>query len=620
MKPLKSVIFLSSSIPDRQFEKIKKLLQKNKLTCFGLRYDFYNDERISKLGNAVNFLDTYCPKSDYINIHKTSAEWATRWHTQDKFSSLISENNINLGKVYDYHFHFYLIAVLRIFVMVQNFFRENEIEEVHIVLAKYRHESLELNDKTPLLEIITSFLAKDNGIKVVNHFKTEKNKTLLNFFGNFFFILKTFWFHSQNIFFIKVSNLFLRAPLKRSNCTSKLLFVQSSHSILDIAKECNIAQIGRGIWVYTGRHSKILPIKQYLALDFSGKTNHLWVSQKLRIKLFRIVCRDLNNRNYFNYRKSNLLPVISKYLYYLFTNEFEKTHRQIGTAEKIFKSETPSAVIADNSVMPTERLYFLMAKAKKIPTIEMHHGVVHDQFLINYPKYNISDKNIVLGELDFKKKIKQGGDTCKYVIGGCARFDSYIASNKPKIGNARNTVRIGVTLDKISKYYGYIGIHNSIENQLIKYLHTVLSLNLDNVVFTFRLRHGVKNSGIYRSIISSYPNLKIEDASSFETKNWLQSLSVLITDYSTIGLEAVLLDIPVIILNFGIYKDPIGYEVSKAFCVVENQVEYKENLVSILKFPQRNASHRAQFSRYGLNYKDHGTKSSTAAIINGLIN
>ncbi len=124
-----------------------------------------------------------------------------------------------------------------------------------------------------------------------------------------------------------------------------------------------------------------------------------------------------------------------------------------------------------------------------------------------------------------------------------------------------------------------------------------------------------QNFDIYKELIKEFGVNNASVVKHYNLFNLLLSCDCLITKYSTVGLEAMILGKPVICLNF--YQDKIHYILNKAAFELSNCNELPLLIKEIFENPLLKSKERKKFvEKY--NYKNDGlaTKRVYRIIIN----
>ena len=153
-----------------------------------------------------------------------------------------------------------------------------------------------------------------------------------------------------------------------------------------------------------------------------------------------------------------------------------------------------------------------------------------------------------------------------------------------------------------------------------KYYKNIIEVvrQMPEFIFCFKTRPNYVPAFLLE-LIREYEIKNYEIVESVDFQEWLSSLGALITEYSTIGLEAMIFDIPVHILNLSGWTDPVGYECSGAVDVVQDSSELYTALLTSIENPKRLAQQRAEFVRYALTYTDGTAAKHTAQVISKLL-
>jgi len=624
---MKSILLLSSSMTFSDWVCAEKILKDSQTQGYILAYDRYICSQMHRIANKVLLIDDYFPQTEWQNINKLATEWGTKWYLQPGLEKKMVWSDIQLASIVLYPLHYTFNAILRLCVMITRLIDEQKPDRLEFFLRNWEPTSISPNDQDPLLEIVAKHIASQRGLKIVNHAD-------ITFITNAFILARANAKNKIRLFLRelrKLSRRFrrlkYRIPPPNKTHSKRILFAQSSHSILEIAQILKDDDVAYSLWVTLGRRpcsirAGHIDLEAYIPLKFSSVYRR---ATRLLSRQYMAICSEIAAKQFFIFYDIDLLPIIQVWIKYLIYNEFPRLVLNIEAADKIIREYKPNMVFADNSLLEVERIFFLLACKYNILKIESLHGMLNNFFFLMFPIYqNIADRLLLLGEFGKDKKIALGGTPERYLLAGYARFDSYFAC----IANANVTglqnkqpLRIGITCEKLYKFYGLAGILNSLEAVHVKYYKYILKAaqKMPNVIFSFKTRSNYGKHPLLKELINEFGIKNFEILETVKIEEWFSSLSALITDFSTMGLEAMIFDVPVVILNLSGWADPVGFESSDAVDVATSDDELYQALLANMANPKNRAQKRMKFVRYALADTEGTAAKRTAQILFDLL-
>lgn len=233
-------------------------------------------------------------------------------------------------------------------------------------------------------------------------------------------------------------------------------------------------------------------------------------------------------------------------------------HESQVNCEEIFRKIKPRAIVVGSDITSQGRIACRLAKSAGIPTSCLMHGV-----FANNPMHglHIAERYLVHG-VNAKKFLSSLGFPAERVgVCGAPYLDSY-----PKqTGEMNEAVRRNLKLDPSKPYVlaATSGPGNTISHkhhtQTIETLCRA-SIQLPDVQIVSKL-HRKDHVNYYNQVLARVPgaNLHIvpygEEGYPDDIFDWLQGSSILLTGGSAVAIEAMLLDVPVVTMDFA---DEIG--------------------------------------------------------------
>ncbi len=610
----------------RDWVRARRIVHETDTQAFILSYDWAVCQESRYMDKQPTLLDKYLPRSEWSKINDLSAEWGMKWYLQPGLQDKMMWSDINLASVVQYSFHYTLNTILRLNSIMTRLIDDQKPDRLELFLRDWVPRSIVPNENEPLLELVAIHVASQQGVEVVNYAKDEIfTNTVCWGFAKAKNMSRSILREAQKIASRLSVSVNASPPASKTDISQHALFVESARSIAEITQAFQEGDSWDSLCVAFGRQSNSTTVRYK---DMMGSTSLKMSSVYQRANRFfagqhAAIRSSLAESRFFTSYGVDLLPVLEHWIEYLIHTEYPRLALNIEAAEKILRDYQPDVVLADNSLLELGRMFLLLARKHDVLTIELQHGLLFDIIVLAFPEHYITERNIFWGELDRDKQIARNGEPSRFTLGGSARFDTYFSYlnvlNTTDHSN-KQPLRIGVTCERQYKFYGLIGVHNTMEAIYSKYYQYIIEAarKMPEVIFSFK----TKNRSILpllRDHIVAYGIENYEIVETVRFEEWFSSLSALITDYSTMGLEAMIFDVPVLILNLTGWDDPVGFESSMAVDVVQTAEELYQALSDNMENPDRLARQRAEFLRYALADTEGTAAKKTAGLIAELI-
>jgi len=236
-------------------------------------------------------------------------------------------------------------------------------------------------------------------------------------------------------------------------------------------------------------------------------------------------------------------------LSYLFLIYFPEMVRYIEIINNMLSIEQPKLLVVMNEINTIGNIAVFVAKQRRIKTLCIQHGVIGD--ILGFTPVSV-DKITVWGNSSRRALIKKTVPKEKIIITGASKFDNIGKFNEEITKNIAR--EIGLDLSK--KYVLFTTQNIPLIEETVKHLCiAVKSISgLQLVIKTHPAEYSIKNyqqiikkSGVKGIVTSKYLYYLIEGC------------SAMITVASTTGLEALIMEKPLITLNFFGKTDPMPY-------------------------------------------------------------
>lgn len=364
--------------------------------------------------------------------------------------------------------------------------------------------------------------------------------------------------------------------------------------------------------------------------DFNNfKINMIaYLASRKFIRMWKTISEDPNFQKHFIYHGINCWEVLKETMEMIFSGGAGGVIQNVEIIKRILKSENPSAIVSTGGRNSFIRSVFYYAKSKEIPTILIQYGNISGGAIWICP----ITADIMCVQSKKEKQFLEGiyGNQGKIVHTGQPRFDlmrsrflNIEKSNllkKYNIDNERKIVLFTSVpyVEKIGRVDAALSM-----NEYLKFIQCFYkaSQQLSNVQFVIK-PHPNENPEIHQEMVNrngENDNLFLMDNGA-DTFELIHLCDLLITFHSTSGLEAVVLDKPVVTVNMTERPDPMDYaERGVAIGIYEEQNLHNAIYNALYDDEVRNSLSKAR-KQYVMDYLlDGKAKERIVDVIEGMV-
>jgi len=298
----------------------------------------------------------------------------------------------------------------------------------------------------------------------------------------------------------------------------------------------------------------------FLPLSAYNNIGHRLSRHKNYQGVFKALLSDNNFIKIFTYKNIPILDMIYDKLSSIFLEDFPRICENIDLVRGLCEKNNVKLVVLRNDSKELEKTVIYTCRLFNIPSLAVQHGVLA---LDNGHYIVIADKVAVWGQASIEKYKRFGNDIRKFEITGNPRFD-ILPDWRPKITRELFFRKLGLDVHKktilfasqqVNKFTSYwtddffIAMAREIINLIKESVNKQLIIKTDPY----------EDPGSYKEMIrrGNYNNISI--AENMHIYDLLFYSDILLTLDSTVGLEAMLFDKPVVTLNLGKRKDRVLY-------------------------------------------------------------
>ena len=544
----------SKLISDQEFDRIiftNDLMDKMQTSWF---------DKVKTLGQYEEELN--CSYSGYEEAHNMIEYWKripVNSHHKKQLDELLKYESISILDILQSNLQIYYLS--RII---------GHIKLVEKIIEYEKPAEIFINNTSDYITRIFFLLGKAKGIKVNGVIKTIGK----NFYAN---EILPFLRFSKSCY-RNIIQLFPKWNFKQTKKKNNksILFLSFNHRNLNTAHPVFSEMDNRGancLFIHNSNqgvqylNSNNLNYRSFN--DFNNFKINLqtYLESRKFIKMWMIISKDLNFQKYFNYNGINYWEVIREIMEMIFSGGATGVIQNIEITKRILRTENPSALVSVGDRNSFVRSVFYYARKHKTPTILVQYGIIFGSAIWNSPitadimcVESKKDKQFLEGISGNQEKILHTGQPMYDIVG-----ERYCNSNKSdfckKYNIEKNKKIILFTSVPYTEKIGMVDAALS-KNEYIAMIKCFYntSQQLPDAQFIIKL-HPNENPEMHQEMInckSVNNNLFFIDKES-DTIELIHFCDLLITTFSTSGLEAIVLDKPVITINLTGQPDLVDY-------------------------------------------------------------
>jgi hypothetical protein len=281
--------------------------------------------------------------------------------------------------------------------------------------------------------------------------------------------------------------------------------------------------------------------------------------------------------NLFTENKEN--KKLLRYLEYGLSIFSQVLTRWLNTLAGAFRQWPPALILVNNDLENIRRSAALLAKRTGIPVVNIQHGLINGS-----PQYSlgVSDLHLVWGEMFLKILKKCGIESHSLLAAGPVHYDGH----QPTF---RYEERQSVTRLLYAAQPASFEIPQPVCDHLID-LHNHLAVNNSDleVVIRFHPREPKALRKRTKGAADTTPNLVVSEEPDIMVD--LQSCHAVSTVFSTVALDAVVLQKPVLLLDFAGQSHRFPFERTPPFFEVRGEKDFFDSIQKATAWSQSSAS------------------------------
>jgi len=495
--------------------------------------------------HSVGFreVENYIDNEAYEKLGRYTEDLADSWYKQHENSFVFK--GISLCP----------LIRLRVRTFFLNFLKRFELVTKMISLEK-PDEIVIVNNGDSLSKLIV-FLSERSNVKVKSVSSSLKVKESFNDFRAYFEdLMKSFIInHATNI--LKIF-MFKRAKIKGR---FKVLS-WGSHKFFSVISELNKQK--PVLVLEKDRYSQLQLLRNNINYKCASPLFSKARNDRKRItKSLLSFVSEKTFQDSFEYKGIKFGNIMSEDFVKWVLNLFYETLETIVVYDKIIRRYKPDVILLEQDSIPYTRTIVGVGKKHNVRSLIIQHGLTATR-LGFFPI--MADKFAAWGELSKEKLIEWGSEKDKIELTGYTRLDNYVK----KETREKVCRELGLSAGKKIVVYAALSGESAVARNLgrrktARALFTAMK-QLPDVQLIVK-KHPAENDDMLERLLLEaglkdvviLKNLDARIVKTFSLMELLNACDLLITMYSTVGLEGIALDKPLITLNLDYKEDLIPY-------------------------------------------------------------
>jgi len=285
--------------------------------------------------------------------------------------------------------------------------------------------------------------------------------------------------------------------------------------------------------------------------DYELKTMRKVVNNKRKElkNIWKKLIKDENFKNSWKYEGVNIWKTLELGLTYYFLYRFIDIVKYGEIAKEVIHIEKPNVVVTIDDRSPFGKTVNVISRSLGVPTLIVQHGIVAD-----HPIYGpiCADKYAVFGHAFKDALVKRGANPDDIVVAGQPRFDVLVNTKYDK-----NWIyeKLGISKEKGLIVFASTDLPDDEMELTVRELCTSMQQFPDKHLVI--KPHPSDDGAMFVELVRKFNS----DATVVRDHLYelLSACDLLITTWSTVGLEAMILDKPIIVINLMNRPDMTSY-------------------------------------------------------------
>jgi hypothetical protein len=511
--------------------------------------EYSAQKELDKRQISYRIPEDYTTNKTYKDLDKKALSFARTWHSFDaNVEELVSYNDINLGKLVEWEFTYFIAGVMKY------------VEMINCIIEKEQPDKILVVDDNP--EVNSVVEAEEENLAIKTAIVIGKQKripvSIINAPSSVHQpskSLKFKVFHLLIPILVKTLNILHKLKSNKKNTKRNTILMAIGWGHIDsVVKELKknaaneVIMFGKEYNVSEGSIKekvihKCLKGYKIKMSDNAGELKQKW--------------NELDNNQEFKesmvYLDIPIWSLVKERLEYLFLKRFPELTKDIEIFKYMLDKEDIDMIIVAQDVVEFEKTLVTVGNQKGVPSLVVQHGVTGHS--VGFVPLSAT-KFAAWGEISKNMLIEWGALQDKIVITGAPRYDKISRKNSfnkeniySQLGLDSNKELIVFATQIAGGKIGYANLHLSHKEgkDLLCAMMNLMKKYPDKQL-VIKLR-AAEEEEITKKIVneSKLDNIKITiNTNIYEL---VEACDLLITPWSTVGLEAMIMDKPVITMD-----------------------------------------------------------------------
>jgi len=349
-------------------------------------------------------------------------------------------------------------------------------------------------------------------------------------------------------FLVRIKNLKLKNIILSKSSLEKPTFLVINHRVIQPVVEkllseekANIIFLNTNINIFSQYIKEDYPVSMFF--EFRIKKDIKKIIEKNQKEFIKVWDRLGNNKDFkskFVFNNTFFWRIIKKKLEYFWIKRFKWSIKNIEILKEIMREKNVNLILVWDDSLEFNRTLVIVGKDLEIPSIMVQHGIWGTELTIAEKIY--VDKIALWGERSKKGLIGRGINPSRLTITGNPGYDKIIP-----IRNNQRIYKDNFIVFATQMTEDYTSIDMNKDEEIINVLYSAIKKIPDSRLI-IKVHPGEKIKK-YQRLIKNKKYQNVEVIKKTDLFELLNKSSILTTYASTVALEAIILNKPVIIVN-----------------------------------------------------------------------
>ncbi|MFH1202758.1 MAG: UDP-N-acetylglucosamine 2-epimerase [Candidatus Omnitrophota bacterium] len=513
------------------------------IICFNSKVPVYFQGLNFNLGLSEDYLQG----QDYKYIDEYALNLTRTWYLVrgEDGKNITEYENIHLGCLTEFNFQWFLICRLKYLEVIN------------------RVVSLEKPDKIITIEDTEELC---DAAKITGQINNIPILSLVNrpIFHSLIFLKRRVRDRFSDIFYFFLIDPLVQLFLMRAKLNNFILIDPRAYLLLTGHHRLEnfiFCPIGKGL---ANRIYSLKRKKTYISFNIpaSGRMKRRLKEQvnKFFVK-WEELSRNSSFKDRFIYKDIPIWGLVEGALSQFFKERFPRILNIIAQLKQFSKDRSIKSIVLRADGREIEKTIIMAARELNIPTLYITHGVLSEN---NGHDILFCTKTAVWGQADFDRYISLGNPTNKLAITGSPKYDRIYSKSQEserkiiykKLGLDPKKKFIILATQPITKFSSY---RTEDENEvLLRSVIASIKKIPNNIKLVVKL-HPFEDYSIYERLIKKIGSENFILVRDIDIFALIRASILLMTVNSTVGLEAMILDKPLITINLTKRKDALPF-------------------------------------------------------------